>query len=460
MSEKHLTELPWKTLVIKQGVKDPGMQKALVAYAKLDAIKEPAKALETLKEISELAIKLKKLCADKEAVIEHLDEMVKEVKKTTPALEAKVKTAEKNAKLEDEQAEDEDEEKEAAAFKKDLKQQMVSAMAQVKARTPEPGKEPKPQLQFMAYLAGKACGVIVAKRVGAATKKLLLELANGTSGGQYTLGECIFEKNTHTFVAAKVPSGLAKKLATALQTETGAKFKIRVRTPDGSVSLDSETDVDPDTATPVDEAARFRDRLSSLIPRIKAKPQVKANAGTKDEKGLNVVASEAGVFANRKDYAKAHQLLDLIDSLLNNATSPTGFKDGEFRKAWPGAKKSWQLAIESIDGQIAKLQSTLKGSDDEELQEIGKFGLSGVTGNFKTPLMTVINEIDAAQGDALVAHARKAAEISGNFLNYVTSSPKVVACDENPFGVQVTIRKTLGDALSQFNDALKMAGAG
>ena len=36
---KHLTELPWKTLVVKQGVKDLGLQKALVAYAKLDATK-------------------------------------------------------------------------------------------------------------------------------------------------------------------------------------------------------------------------------------------------------------------------------------------------------------------------------------------------------------------------------------------------------------------------------------
>jgi hypothetical protein len=457
MSEKHLTELPWKTMVVKQGLKDPGLQKALVVYAKLDANKEPAKALDALKEISELAIKLKKTYAAKTDVVEHLEEMVKEVKKTTPTLEAKVNTAEKPAKLE----EGDDEESELAEFKKDLKKQMVSAMAQVKARAPEPGKEPKPQLQFMAYLAGKSCSVIVSKRVGAATKKLLQEFANGASGGQYAQGECIFEKNMHTFVLAKVPSGLARKLATALQTETGTKFRIRVRSTDGLIDLDSETDVDTDTTTtPVDEMAKFRERLATLVPRIKEKPQVKANAGTKDEKGLNVVASEAGAMASKKEYAKAHQMLDLIESMLKNAGSPTGFKDGDFRKAWPEAKKSWQLAIESVDTQIAKLQSTLKSSGDEDLQEIAKFGLSGLTGNFKTPLMAVIAEIESAQGDALVAHARKAVELSGNFLKHITSSPKIEACDENPFGVQMTIRKTLGDALSQFNDALKMAGAG
>jgi hypothetical protein len=46
MREKHLTELPWKTLVAKQGVKDLGLGKALAAYTNLDATKEPAKALE------------------------------------------------------------------------------------------------------------------------------------------------------------------------------------------------------------------------------------------------------------------------------------------------------------------------------------------------------------------------------------------------------------------------------
>ncbi len=52
MSDKHLTELPWKTLVVKQGVKDIGLQKALATYAKFDATKEPEKGLEALKEIS------------------------------------------------------------------------------------------------------------------------------------------------------------------------------------------------------------------------------------------------------------------------------------------------------------------------------------------------------------------------------------------------------------------------
>jgi hypothetical protein len=245
MSEKHLTELLWKPLVTKQGIKDLGLGKALAAQAKLDPTKEPAQALAGLKEIAELAAKVKKAYPTKADVVAHLDEMLKEVKKATPSLEAIVKSAEAAppaaaavaaakpapaapapakpapakpapaAKSADEDV-NEAEEKEAAALKKDLKQQMVTALAQVKARAPgepEQAKEPKPQLKFMAYMAGKSCAVVVGLRVGNATKKLLPELAGGVSGGQFAQGDCIFEKNAHTFVLAKVPGGLAKKLA-------------------------------------------------------------------------------------------------------------------------------------------------------------------------------------------------------------------------------------------------------
>jgi hypothetical protein len=176
MSEKHLTELAWKAIAVKQGVKDLGLQKALGAYAKLDAGKEPAKILEALKEISELALRLKKTCTSKADVVDHLDEMVKEVKKTIPALDARIKATEKPEEV----ATDDEEAKEAAEFKKDLKKQMISALAQVKLRAPEDSqqdKEPKPQLKFMACLAGTCSSVVVARKVGSSTKKLLCEIS-------------------------------------------------------------------------------------------------------------------------------------------------------------------------------------------------------------------------------------------------------------------------------------------
>jgi hypothetical protein len=172
-----------------------------------------------------------------------------------PAAAAAKPAAEKEKEKDEEEAaeaEDEEEEKEAAEFQKDLKGKMVTALAQVRARAPREGEELKPQLRFMAYLAGKSSAVIVAKKVGSGSKKLLAEIA-GAAGGKVVLGECIFEKGVHTFVLAKVPGGLAKKLTVALLAETGAKYRVRVRAIDGSVDLDSETDVDPDEAGSLQE---------------------------------------------------------------------------------------------------------------------------------------------------------------------------------------------------------------
>src|SRR6266567_8295084 len=122
MSEKHLTEPPWKTLVSKLGVKDIGLQKALAGYARIDSTKEPARAIERLAEISELALKLKKTCAAKEEAVDYLNEVVKKDKKTTPALETRIKTTLEAAKENKrEQSAEDDTDEEAWKFKKDLK---------------------------------------------------------------------------------------------------------------------------------------------------------------------------------------------------------------------------------------------------------------------------------------------------------------------------------------------------
>ena len=341
MSEKHLTEPPWKALVSKQGFKDIGLQRTLAAYAKIDAANEPARAIETLAEISQLATKLKNTCAAKVEVLEYLNDVLKEVKKTTAVLEARIKTAPAIAKAsekkEQESAEDDSEEAaEAAKFKKDLKQQMISALAQVKMRAPgnpEQEKQLKPQLKFMVYLAEKSAAVIVAQRVGSATRKLLPDIAGGVGGGKFCTGECLFEKNTHTFVLETVPVGLAKKLAAALQVETGQKYKIRVRSLDGSMVLDPDTDVDPDAATAATTAPQsaappesvaaapgvlFKQRLEALLPRIK-----EAIAASPASGQIKLQISEAGELAKKKDFVQANQRLDAVEALLNNGAGPT-----------------------------------------------------------------------------------------------------------------------------------------
>src|SRR3954471_1069966 len=144
MSEKHLTEQPWKVLATKNQIKDNGFQKALLSYGKVDASKEPEKATELLADLTELAGKLKKANPAIKEVTGYLDEVVKEANKTKQAIAALPKP---------EGREKEEEEEEGA----DIKARLVNAMKKVKAMQ---GGEP---IGFVACVAKPFYGVLLAK---------------------------------------------------------------------------------------------------------------------------------------------------------------------------------------------------------------------------------------------------------------------------------------------------------
>lgn len=501
MSEKHLTELPWKTLVVKKAIKDLGLQKALVAYAALETTKEPGKALEALKGIAEAAIKLKKNYTAQTDVVEHLEEMLKEVKKITPALEAKVKAAEKPqdkalAKAPDDGLDDEDE-LAAAEFKKDLKSQMTSALAQVKMRAPDnpdQAQEPKPQLKFMAYIAGKASAVIVSLKVGNATKKLLPDIAGGATGGNFVRGECLFEQNAHTFVLEAVPSGLAKKLSKALLAETGNKYKVRVRSPDGSLILDSDTDEDPDLATTTDNpSAKWQSKLAEWTPAIKVALAAK---------GQNAVAI-AKLFAQATALSKpggdlGQALAKLAECHALTTAGPEKDKLGEEKAGTSSTAKEKAAQWKARDSKIVphlklflqagtsdtaavkKLYTTAtaaagKGDYDgargllDQLEPmIVQGGVTGMVAWQKAKLET-INQLRQLQAALVMTGRPEGAEIAKQLENvptglqihpdseetlkaleiYVATDDTITKADlPNPWGIKVSIREPLMKALA------------
>jgi hypothetical protein len=499
MSEKHLTELPWKTLVIKQGVKDPGLGKALAGYASVDGAKEPAKALEALKEIAELALKLKKANAAKEEVVAHLEEVAKEVKKTTPGLEARVKSAtaapapapaapaklaaaalapakpaiasKPAAKDEEEQAE---EEKEVAEFKRDLKQQMVSALAQVKLRAPgEPGQqgEPKPQLQFMAYLAGSACAVIVSRKVGSATKQLLQEIVGGASGGKFLLGECIFEKAAHTFVLEKASGGLAKQLSKALAAETGAKYKVRVRSTDGSMVLDSDSDLDPDAPpAPLAPKAAAPDAsaegMTKFTARFKAlQPDLVKAIATRTPKGEEAKrrAAEAGALAGNKDFAQAHRLLDTVEALMKQALaapaaaipSPPAQPPGPSPKlsAYMNATRDWKAAKAAAANGVFALKNAIFAACDPELKDLVKArsdALNSILEPMDDAIIAKIQEAGSEADEERQAERNQAlVKFANTMLAAVRNHPLAKVVESNPFGT-FTIHTPVEAVLTRF----------
>lgn len=131
--------------------------------------------------------------------------------------------------------------------------------------------------------------------------------------------------------------------------------------------------------------------------------------------------------------------------------------DGGFAKAWRDAVATWRDASDTVDGQISALQSALKSSGDTELEEIAEFGLNGVTGGFKVPLMAILQELNpTALEPRLLGRARS---IVARFRGHLDTDERVLGCDENPFGVAVSVRATLGAALGSLDAAIQLAAS-
>jgi hypothetical protein len=404
MSDKHLAEAPWKALVTKQGLKDIGLQKALAAYAKVDAAKDPARALALLDEIGELSFKLKKTVGAKPDAVDHLDEMIKESKRVRVGVELKLKSAEKAAKTAADQAAadkgDHGDDEELAAFKKDLKKETVSALAKVRQRAPgplAPGEEPKPQLKFMACLGGNhGAAVIIARRVGSSTKPLLLEII-GASTGKFFLGECLFEHNAFTFVLEVVPGGLAKKLAAALLAQAGTKYKVRVRSIDGATTLDSDTDSDEGAQAPSD-------------------------AGTSAGAATAAATAEASPTPGNEP-AKAPSLVALQQTRL----------------AWDKTRKTIQSELSKLEDSI---RSACAADEEVGVESLDVGALNRILERLDTRLIDKLDDALNAQDPAERARINQEAKgLVDEYLAFVNEDALMADIDDSGF-VPVAVRKT------------------
>src|SRR5581483_7290709 len=69
-----------------------------------------------------------------------------------------------------------------------------------------------------------------------------------------------------------------------------------------------------------DPATAFKARLAALLPKIKEAIVANPQAGA----AIKARASESGVFAQKRDFTKANQLLDEVERMLAGETTPPG----------------------------------------------------------------------------------------------------------------------------------------
>ena len=240
------------------------------------------------------------------------------------------------------------------------------------------------------------------------------------------------------------PLPLAVKRRTKL-----AGFKEVVFSIDESLEHEGE---DLGGAAPPREAGVTAEQLRAAMERLT--PSIKAAMGTSIElqKGLMAASRSFVALLKGDDLAGAHHSLEDIVRLVKQAHPGAGGAGNEsgFRQA----HSAWLAAISVVDAQLAALARQLIAEDDAELKEIAEYGLNAVTGDLKVPLMAALVEVGGGTAEGLAKAGPKALEAAQAFRAHIESDEQVEACDENPFGVAVSIRATLGPALAALEASL------
>jgi len=163
--------------------------------------------------------------------------------------------------------------------------------------------------------------------------------------------------------------------------------------------------------------------------------------------------------STRKDYADwVARVLDIKVDAGDAEVAPLDLKSLglEVGDVWQAAHAAYDQATETVNRQLTALQAALRESDDPELHDIADYladvanaGLNAFTGGTRVPLMAAM--LEAGNGDpaALKAAAPKLRKAVDAFRKRIETEPHIAACDNNPFGVDVSIVATYAGALDQ-----------
>jgi hypothetical protein len=246
----------------------------------------------------------------------------------------------------------------------------------------------------------------------------------------------------------KTYAALSQKLVTALGSGQAKDFETANSALDEIVAaLKGAT-----APTSGDEAARFTARLKTLSPVLQ-----KAQAVT-TPLGQQVKAQTAQMMglAQKKDFVQANAILDKLAPLLKQALAEAvaGTKQG----GAPAPAKTlgiWQQAKDAVDVQITKLASFLRATKEPDYLYLADHGLTAITKRLQVGLIAALMSYDGASGPDREKARVKAQGQVDEFKKFILSDPAVALFDENPFGVSVTLRQTLGQALDDLTRALK-----
>jgi len=136
---------------------------------------------------------------------------------------------------------------------------------------------------------------------------------------------------------------------------------------------------------------------------------------------------------------------DWVERVLS-VTLPDHTANGDLAAQWQAARDEWLQASAAADAQIAALRDALLASGDETTRAIAQNGLAPLAKGLMAPVAAAVEAVDVAEVAPVAL--RKLGKVIGAVTKLLDSDPRVAACDDNPFGVAVSLRPTLGRALA------------
>ncbi len=129
----------------------------------------------------------------------------------------------------------------------------------------------------------------------------------------------------------------------------------------------------------------------------------------------------------------------------------------EFKDKYASASSGWNSAIGTVDGQVDALGKAMAKHDDPDIKAIAKHALAGVTGGYKQLFAAYLKAV--GDGSDAAAVRKEGPGLLGAVADLRTTIEKdrqVAVMDDNPFGVAVSIKGTLGPALNELEAALRL----
>ncbi len=129
----------------------------------------------------------------------------------------------------------------------------------------------------------------------------------------------------------------------------------------------------------------------------------------------------------------------------------------EFKEKFANAAGGWGTAIADVGGQVDDLAKELAKSPDEEIRDIGKHALPGIVGGYKALLDGYVKALGDGSDEAAVhKDGPKLLGAVADLRTTIEKDRQVAVMDDNPFNCLVTIKGTLGPALSELEAALRL----